>query len=57
MALLNVGQPFGGIVQISYTVADIETAMVEHLENFKLGPWFVRGPFSPSQALYRGQPA
>lgn len=56
MALLDVGQPFGGIVQVSYTVADIEAAMAAYLDDLKLGPWFVRGPFSPKEALYRGRP-
>jgi hypothetical protein len=54
--LLSVGQPIGGIVQVSYTVAEIETAMRHYLDNLRLGPWFVRGPFTPKAAQYRGQP-
>ena len=53
--LLDIGQPPKGILQVSYVVEDIETAALNFGRNFKLGPWFIRGPFSPPNALYRGQ--
>ena len=57
MALLNFfGQPFGSILQVAYTVADIEKAMASYLDQMIIGPWFVRGPFTP-QGLYRGKPS
>jgi hypothetical protein len=56
MTLLNFGQPVGGIIQVAYTVADIEKAIAIYSQQFKIGPWFVRGPFTPKQALYRGKP-
>jgi hypothetical protein len=55
MTLLNFGQPVGGIVQMAYTVADIETAIAAYSAQLNIGPWFVRGPFQPPAALYRGQ--
>jgi len=55
MTLLNSGQPVGGILQIGYTVADIEKAMASYLDKMKIGPWFVR-TIAPKQALYRGKP-
>jgi len=55
MALLNFGQPDGGILQVAYTVADIEKAMASYLHQMKIGPWFVR-TFTPKQGLYRGKP-
>jgi len=44
MTLLNVGQPIGGIIQIAYTVPDIEKAVRSYAQDLKLGPWFLRGP-------------
>ena len=57
MTRLDLGQPIGGIVQVSYTVTDIEAAMAGYLANLRMGPWLVRGPFTPPDALYRGKPA
>jgi hypothetical protein len=47
----------GAVVQHAYTVADIETAMREGTRAVGIGPWFVRGPFTPPQARYRGAPS
>jgi hypothetical protein len=46
----------GAIVQHAYTVADIEAAMAGQTEALGIGPWFLRGPFMPAQARYRGAP-
>ena len=56
MTRLDFGQPLGGVLQTSYTVEDIEAAIGRWSREFGVGPWFVRGPFTPSTALYRGQP-
>jgi Glyoxalase/Bleomycin resistance protein/Dioxygenase superfamily len=56
MTMLSFGQPVGGIVQIAYTVKDIERGMRDYTERLNVGPWFVTGPFVPSRGFYRGQP-
>lgn len=56
MKTLSFGQPVGGIVQAAYTVKNIEQSMRNFSERFKLGPWFVSGPFVPAKGFYRGQP-
>ncbi len=53
--VLDFGQPPGGILQVSYVVEDIDRAALNFAASFKLGPWFIRGPFQPAQAIYRGQ--
>jgi hypothetical protein len=54
--LLNYGQPIHGVMQFAYTVPDIEAAIDHYVRVYKIGPWTLFGPFSPPQALYRGQP-
>jgi hypothetical protein len=54
--LLGFGRPAGAVIQYAYTVADIETAINVYVDRLGVGPWFRVGPFSPSQATYRGQP-
>ena len=56
MTLLNVGQPIGGIIQIAYTVPDIEKAVRSYAQDLKLGPWFLRGPLQARKPVYRGNP-
>jgi hypothetical protein len=56
MTLLNTGQPIGGIIQIAYTVADIEAATLSYAQDLRLGPWFLRGPLQARKPVYRGQP-
>ncbi|HWW48387.1 MAG TPA: VOC family protein [Xanthobacteraceae bacterium] len=56
MEMMKIGQPFGGVIQIAYTVEDIEQSMKAFTDQFGLGPWFVSGPFVPSEGIYRGQP-
>jgi hypothetical protein len=43
-----------GIIQIAYTVADIEQAMRHYSEILYIGPWFLIGPFVPPKGRYRG---
>ncbi len=45
------------ILQIAYTVPDIDAAIRAHAERLKIGPWFVRGPFQSVKARYRGAPS
>jgi methylmalonyl-CoA/ethylmalonyl-CoA epimerase len=46
----------GAIVQHAYTVADIEAAALAETRTLGIGPWFLRGPFMPPDARYRGAP-
>jgi len=55
VSAFDFGQPVGSLIQYAYTVPDIEAAMRTWTTTFGVGPWFVRGPFRPAQALYRGQ--
>lgn len=47
----------GAIVQHAYTVADIEDAALRETRACGIGPWFLRGPFTPPDARYRGEPS
>jgi hypothetical protein len=46
----------GAIVQHAYTVADIRSAAFMQTRTTGIGPWFLRGPFTP-EARYRGAPS
>lgn len=52
--LMNYGQPVNGVTQFAYVVADIEKAVLDYVRTWGIGPWFVMGPMSPPQHLYRG---
>ena len=54
---LSFGQPVGSIVQYAYVVESIDRAVSDYVDQLGVGPWFVRGPFHPPAARYRGQPA
>jgi Glyoxalase/Bleomycin resistance protein/Dioxygenase superfamily len=56
VTLTKFGQPHGGIYQFAYTVPDIQAAIADYITTLSVGPWFVRGPFTPPEARYRGQP-
>jgi hypothetical protein len=45
-----------GVFQVAYTVADIEASALAWTQRLSIGPWFVRGPFTPQRATYRGAP-
>lgn len=55
-AMSGTGQPHGAVIQYAYVVPDLEKAMEEYSQTTGAGPWFVRGPFSPENARYRGEP-
>jgi hypothetical protein len=56
MGHFTFGAPHGAIIQFAYTVADIEQGMAEYGRRLGVGPWFVLGPFTPAQGIYRGRP-
>jgi hypothetical protein len=45
----------GQVIQYAYTVPDLAGAMRRYTDVLHIGPWFMRGPFVPEKALYRGQ--
>ena len=54
MDQFSFGARDNGIIQIAYTVADIQKAMRHYTELLRVGPWFLVGPFVPPKRLYRG---
>lgn len=56
-SVMPAGRPVGSIVQYAYTVPDVETAVDRYVEAFGVGPWYIRGPFTPASARYRGAPS
>jgi hypothetical protein len=53
---LAFGRQPGTVIQYAYTVPDIDQAIAVYLDRFGAGPWFRRGPFTPPEARYRGEP-
>ena len=56
MAYFSFGQREGSIIQVAYTVADIDAGMRQYSELLHIGPWFLVGPFVPAKGIYRGAP-
>jgi len=54
MDQFSFGARDNGIIQIAYTVADIQKAMRQYTELLHVGPWFLAGPFVPPKGVYRG---
>jgi catechol 2,3-dioxygenase-like lactoylglutathione lyase family enzyme len=54
--LLEFGARIGGIAQVAYVVADIDDAIAHYTRQLGVGPWFMRGPFTPPEGLLRGRP-
>jgi Glyoxalase/Bleomycin resistance protein/Dioxygenase superfamily len=50
------GQPDSAVVQFAYVVEDVDSEMARYVEQLRVGPWFVRGPFQPPEGRYRGTP-
>jgi Glyoxalase/Bleomycin resistance protein/Dioxygenase superfamily len=46
----------GQIAQCGYLVEDLERSLEAYTTSLGIGPWFLRGPFSPEHARYRGEP-
>jgi hypothetical protein len=55
MTQIVPGRVPGDIIQYAYVVPDIDTALRRYLDVFRIGPWFVRGPFTPPEARYHGR--
>ena len=47
MDRFSFGPRDNSIIQIAYTVADIEEGMRHYTELLHVGPWFLVGPFVP----------
>lgn len=56
MDTFSFGPRDNSIIQIAYTVADIEEGMRRYTELLHIGPWFLIGPFVPPKGVYRGAP-
>ena len=56
MDRFSFGPRDNSIIQIAYTVADIEAGMRQYTELLHAGPWFLIGPFVPPKGFYRGTP-
>jgi len=56
MDRFSFGPRNNGIIQIAYSVADIEEGMRHYGELLHIGPWFLIGPFVPPKGVYRGAP-
>jgi Glyoxalase/Bleomycin resistance protein/Dioxygenase superfamily len=54
MDRFSFGPRDNDIIQIAYTVADIEEGMRHYTELLHIGPWFLVGPFVPPKGVYRG---
>jgi hypothetical protein len=54
MDRFSFGARDDGVIQIAYTVADIQAAMRQYSELLRVGPWFLVGPFVPPKGVYRG---
>lgn len=54
MDRFSFGARDDGIIQIAYTVADIQEGMRHYSDLLHIGPWFLVGPFVPPKGVYRG---
>jgi len=55
LTLLVFGQPDDGIIQIAYTVPDLDAAMQAFTTNLRAGPWFVFRRLAGRDPRYRGE--
>lgn len=55
MTLLAFGQPDDGIIQMAYTVPDLDAAMHAFTANLNAGPWFVFRRLAGPDPRYRGE--
>ena len=54
MDRFSFGPRDNSIIQIAYTVADIQEGMRRYTDLLHIGPWFLVGPFVPPEGVYRG---
>jgi hypothetical protein len=57
MKTLGFGQSTGQIVQMAYTVKDVQAAMRWWIDEAKVGPWFLLDSFKGAGHVYRGKPS
>lgn len=50
------GRREGTIIQVAYTVDDVDAGMRLYGDRLGIGPWFKVGPFVPQKGVYRGAP-
>lgn len=55
MKRFSFGQRDKSIVQVAYTVDDIQKGMRQYTDLLGIGPWFLVGPFVPAKGVYRGE--
>jgi hypothetical protein len=55
MDRFSFGPRNGSIIQLAYTVADIQEEMRRYTGLLRVGPWFLIGPFIPPKGIYRGK--
>jgi hypothetical protein len=55
MDRFSFGARDNGVIQIAYTVADIQAAMRQYSELLRVGPWFLVGPFVPPRVFTAGR--
>ena len=56
MDRFSFGPQDNSIIQIAYSVADVEQGMRQYTDLLHIGPWFLVGPFVPPKGIYRGAP-
>jgi hypothetical protein len=54
METFSFGPREHSIIQVAYTVADIQKETRRYTNLLGIGPWFLVGPFAPAKGIYRG---
>ena len=57
MTKLGFGQPFGGIMQTAFVVADIRASIDHFIRDCGAGPFFLLDHFLAPDQFYRGEPS
>jgi hypothetical protein len=54
MERFSFGAREKSIIQVAYTVDDVQEGMRRYTDLLHIGPWFLIGPFVPAKGFYRG---
>jgi hypothetical protein len=54
---LAFGQPLGAVMQVAYTVADLQTALTHWVHGLRVGPFFVFDDLAIEDERYYGRPS
>lgn len=54
--LFDFGQPTDGVIQTAFVVQDLDDAMQQFANMFRIGPWTVLRDFAGADPRYRGEP-